>query len=345
MSRNVIRTQADNKLEMEDWEGQEHVKLSSEHSGKSQLTLGHIVDGERQKRGEGFELRTSGQGAMRAKGLLITAEDQPNARNQQLDTEGAQSLLQQALQLSESMANAASTAQAAAADYNRQKALFDTLIHQLQQAGILVSAPAGMALASGSDLQLTADKNLIATAGGHADISVLKRFTVAAGELVSVFAQKLGIKLFASRGKIDIQAQSDEMRLLSDKNMTITSANGRVTIEAKEELLFKCGGSYYRMSSTGIEEGTRGDRTIKSAAFSRQGPSSLGQEMNAWNHANFAEQFVLTWPFDGKPVANRKFSVIREDGSVIRGITDTEGKTGLQKSLFTDGLRLHIDPE
>ncbi|MGN6323786.1 MAG: type VI secretion system Vgr family protein, partial [Dyella sp.] len=27
MSRNVIRTQADNKLEMEDWEGQEHVKL------------------------------------------------------------------------------------------------------------------------------------------------------------------------------------------------------------------------------------------------------------------------------------------------------------------------------
>lgn len=44
------------------------------------------------------------------------------------------------------------------------------------------------------------------------------------------------------------------------------------------------------------------------------------------------------WPFDGTPVANRAFTVLREDGSVIRGMTDAEGKTGLQKSLFTDGL-------
>ncbi|MGT2491018.1 DUF2345 domain-containing protein [Cupriavidus basilensis] len=89
-------------------------------------------------------------------------------------------------------------------------------------------------------------------------MSVLKRFTVAAGERVSLFAQKLGIKLFAAKGKVEIQAQSDEMRLLSDKNMTISSANGRVVIEAREELLLKCGGSYLRLSSTGIEDGTRG---------------------------------------------------------------------------------------
>jgi type VI secretion system secreted protein VgrG len=62
MSRNVLRTQSDNEFEAEDWEGQEHVKVSTEHSGKSQLTLGHIVDGKREKRGEGFELRTDAWG-------------------------------------------------------------------------------------------------------------------------------------------------------------------------------------------------------------------------------------------------------------------------------------------
>ncbi|MCK8659427.1 type VI secretion system Vgr family protein, partial [Pseudomonas umsongensis] len=39
--RNVLRTPANNKLRMEDNRGEEHVKLSTEHSGKSQLNLGH----------------------------------------------------------------------------------------------------------------------------------------------------------------------------------------------------------------------------------------------------------------------------------------------------------------
>ena len=275
LSRNVIRTQSNNKLRMDDWQGQEHIKLSTEHSGKSQLNLGHLVDSKKQPRGEGFELRSSGHGAIRGgKGLFISADDQPNAGGKQLDMQAAQGLLEQALQQSAALAEAAGAAQAIAADYGRQKALLNDTLMELRKAGILVSAPVGMALASGADLQLSAKENLIATAGGHADISVLKRFTVAAGERVSVFVQKLGIKLFAAKGKVEIQAQSDEMRLLADQNVTITSANGRVVIEAKDELLLKCGGSYLLMKSTGIEEGTRGDRTIKSVAFSRQRPSA-----------------------------------------------------------------------
>ncbi|MFT4437669.1 DUF2345 domain-containing protein [Caballeronia sp. 15715] len=346
MSRNVIRTQSNNKIRMEDWEGEEHVKISTEHSGKSQLTLGHMVDSTRKKRGEGYELRTSGYGAIRAgKGMFISADDQPAAGGQQLEMTAAQGLLEQALQQMQALAEAASVAQAVAADYEKQKALLEDTLKKLKKAGILVSAPAGIALASGEHLQLSAAGNLMATAGGNADIGVIKRFTVAAGEAVSLYAQRLGMKLFAAKGKVEIQAQSDEMRLLADQNMTITSVNGRVTIEAKEELLLKCGGSYFRMSATGIEDGTRGDRQFKSASFGRQGPSSLGESMNTWKHAKFDEQFALKWPFDNTPVANRAFSIVREDGSVIKGVTDSAGMTGLQKSVFVDGVRLRIDPE
>ncbi|MFP3607880.1 type VI secretion system Vgr family protein, partial [Paraburkholderia sp. SIMBA_053] len=70
LSRNMIRTQANNKLRMEDWAGQEGIKLSTEHSGKSQLNLGYLVNQKLEYRGEGYELRTSGYGAIRAgKGL------------------------------------------------------------------------------------------------------------------------------------------------------------------------------------------------------------------------------------------------------------------------------------
>ncbi len=343
ISRNVIRTQANNKLRMEDWEGQEGIKLSTDYGGKTQLNLGYLVDSKKQKRGEGFELRTCGHGAMRGgKGMLISADDQPNASGQQLDMQAAQSLLEQALQQSESLASAAKAAQAIAADYDRQRTLLNDTLIGLKKAGILVSAPAGMALASGSDLQLSAAENLIATSRGHADFSVLKRFTVAAGDLVSMFAQKLGIKLFAARGPVDIQAQSDEMRLLADKNMTISSANGRVVIEAKDELLFKCGGSYLRMSSTGIEDGTRGDRTIKSASFARQGASSLAQEMNTWKHANFNDDYVIRNPSTGEPLPHARVEILRGDGTRLRMTTDSAGKIPPQKSLFVEPFTIRL---
>ncbi len=341
LSRNVIRTQANNKLRFEDWEGQEGVKLSTDYGGKTQLNMGYLVDHKRQKRGEGFELRTSGWGALRAgRGMLISADDQPNANGRQLEMASVQGLLQQALQQTEALAAAAKAAEAVTADYDRQKALLNESLSQLKKAGILISAPAGMALASRTDLQCTAAENLIATAGGHADFSIAKRFTLAAGELVSIFAQKLGIKLLAARGKVELQAQSDEMRLLADKHLTITSANGRVVIEAKDELLLKCGGSYLRMSSTGIEDGTRGDRTIKSAAFSRQGPSSLAQEMNTWKHAKFYDTYVLRNPSTGEPLSNSAIEIVRDDGTRLKVKTDAAGKTPVQKSIFVEPVKI-----
>ncbi|CAM8414248.1 hypothetical protein ENINMM134B_10095 [Enterobacter intestinihominis] len=56
--RNVLRTPANNKIRLDDERGKEHIKVSTEYGGKSQLNLGHLVDSEKQQRGEGFELRT-----------------------------------------------------------------------------------------------------------------------------------------------------------------------------------------------------------------------------------------------------------------------------------------------
>ncbi|RZT36422.1 type VI secretion system Vgr family protein [Cupriavidus agavae] len=343
LSRNVIRTQRNNKLRFEDWAGQEGIKLSTEHSGKSQLNLGCLVDSRRQPRGAGFELRTAGWGALRAgKGVLISAYDQSGAGGNQLEMEHIRGLLQQALQTSEALAEAARTAQAEAADCRRQQALLSETLEQLKRAGLLASAPAGMALVSGADLQCTAHENLIATAGGHADVSVLKRFTVAAGERISMFAQKLGIKLCAARGKVEIQARSDEMRLLADRNLFVSSANGCVVIEAREELVLKCGGSYLRMSATGIEDGTRGERIVKSAGFWRQGPSSMSQEMNQAEQAAFHDPYVLRNSITNALLKHHPYEVIRDDGTRIRGVSDEMGRTSAQKNLDLERVTVRV---
>ncbi|MCX5544728.1 hypothetical protein M3A49_35610 [Paraburkholderia sp. CNPSo 3076] len=51
----------------------------------------------------------------------------------------------------------------------------------------------------------------------------------------------------------------------------------------------------------------------------------------------------MKWPFSDEPVYNQKFSIIRDDGSVIQGRTDTSGKTGPQRGLAAESVRLRIE--
>ncbi|MGN6086581.1 type VI secretion system Vgr family protein [Trinickia sp.] len=275
MSRNAIRTQADNMLRMEDWKGEEHVKLSTEHSGKSQLTLGHIVDRQRQKRGEGFELRTSAQGAVRAGGgLFLTSDDQPNAKGKQLDMREALQQLGAAQSQMEQLAQAAQTARADAADTKAMNEVLQTQIKDLQQAVMLLSGSSSIALTSPETVQHSAGRNLTFTAGENADIGVLRKFTVAAGEKISLFAQKLGMKLFANEGKVDIQAQGDEMALAALKDITITSTNGRLVLSASKEVWIGAGGSYIRINGNRIENASPGDILERCAFWDTVDPVS-----------------------------------------------------------------------
>ncbi len=77
----------------------------------------------------------------------------------------AERLLEQALQQSQALAETAKAAQALAADCERQQALLNDSLKQLRAAGLLASAPDGIALVSGADLQTSAANHLIATAG------------------------------------------------------------------------------------------------------------------------------------------------------------------------------------
>ncbi|MDR8459150.1 type VI secretion system tip protein VgrG, partial [Acinetobacter baumannii] len=93
--------------------GKEHIKVSTEYGGKSQLNLGHLVDAGKQQRGEGFELRTDMWGAIRAKkGVFISADAQEKAQGQVLDMQAAITQLENALSIAKSLSQAAEVAKA-----------------------------------------------------------------------------------------------------------------------------------------------------------------------------------------------------------------------------------------
>lgn len=272
--RNVIRTPANNKLRMDDKRGQEHIKLATEY-GKTQLNLGHLVDSEKTKRGEGFELRTDEWGAISAeKGIYITTETESKAKGKQLDMEGTKIQLSNALSIVQSLQKVVENSNGHSADIESQTELKNTLT-QLNESGIVGYAQEGIGLTSPKNIQLSTGKNISIIAENNTEISVIKKITLAAGEALSFFAHKMGIKLFASKGKVEIQAQNDELSLMAKDEIQINSIDNSVTLTAPRDITLISGGSYIKINGQGIELGTPGNVVIKSAALQKMGPASM----------------------------------------------------------------------
>lgn len=275
--RNVLRTPANNKIRLDDERGKEHIKVSTEYGGKSQLNLGHLVDGEKQQRGEGFELRTDSWGAIRAqKGIFISADGQAKAQGPVLDMVAVKRQLSDALSLAEALSNVLETARIDPLDNSTQQSFFQQSVDALQQPVIVAGAPAGIALSTPQHIQLSANQNQILTAGGNTEISALKRIALVAKKAVVVFAHELGMKLVAAAGKIEMQAQTGGIDITAVKGLTITSTEDEILITAKKKITLQCGGSYLTIDPTKIEHGTNGDFKVKSADFDYAGPAKLG---------------------------------------------------------------------
>ena len=278
--RNVLRTPANNKLRLDDSRGEEHIKLSTEHSGKSQLNLGHVVDDKRQPRGQGAELRTDGHGVIRAgSGVFISADTQPKAQGPMLDMSAALGRLQQAGDQLERVSADAQAANADPADVKAQISSIREQIDQLKSSVILLSAPHGIALTSGKHLQLAAQNNLMLSAGAQADISVAKRLFIGVGQGLSLFVRKLGIKLIANQGPVSVQAQNDTLQLMARHGLEITSTEDEIRITAKKKITLNAGGSYITLDQNCIESGTLGDYNIKSPYFDLLGPAQQVLDM------------------------------------------------------------------
>lgn len=279
--RNVLRTPANNKIRLDDERGKEHIKVSTEYGGKSQLNLGHLVDSEKQQRGEGFELRTDSWGAIRAqKGLFISADGQAKAKGLQREMQAALKELDAAREVTSGLRHAAQAAQAELADLEKQTTLMNQTLSDLKQQALLLSAPSGIAQVTPASIQVSAGENLIVTAGQNADISIAKKLTLAVGDILSLFAHKLGIKMYASEGKVDIQAQSDALNLFAKEKLSVASSDNSVVILAKKEILLVCGGAFIRLSDAGVEVGTGKNVTLKCIAVQQQSAATLNSTLS-----------------------------------------------------------------
>lgn len=273
--RNVIRTPANNKLRMDDKRGQEHIKLATEY-GKTQLNIGHLVNENKEQRGEGFELRSDEWGAIRAgKGLFISSSIRNKAFGNQLDMDEVITQLENALSLAKSLSHQAKGAGMEHGSIESQNDFLYNSLNQLKQPALLIDSPFGIALSTPENIQQSTDSNYQVTAEKNIEFSTIKKITMAAQKRIALFARELGLKLVAASGKIEIEAQKDEINLSALKNINISSDEEEIIISANKKITLKCNGSSITLDESKIDIVTAGDVNIKSSSVNMLSSSNV----------------------------------------------------------------------
>ncbi|QCT86701.1 type VI secretion system Vgr family protein [Escherichia sp. E4742] len=339
-TRNILRTPANSKLRMEDRRGEEHIKLATEY-GKTQLNSGHLVDSQGQLRGKGTELRTDEWGTLRAgKGLFVAADAQAKAQGEALDMDAALKEIDRLNLQLQQLENAAERAQALKADIDSQIQMFEQRLKPLNEA-VLFSAPEGMALTSGEDMQMSAARNVAVNAGGDISTGTMGNLTALAGERLGLFARTGQLSVKSGEGPVEVQAQNGSMRLFAEKKLTLSSVSD-ISFAGKKRITLIGGGSYLRLEAGKVEYGTtatcmrRVKRTMTAAA------QSMPMAFPRMSTSHIYSAIYRLQDKHGNILVNTPYRLTTPSGQTVTGYSDNEGRSVPIYTRQQEDVELHF---
>ena len=284
-----------NEVIWDDSTNEQRLRTATDH-GKTALNQGYLVhprrEGKGEPRGEGLELRTDQYGALRAgKGMLVSTDARNNETGTHLDSKELTNQLQGNLELAKTLSDAAKEHNADPLQANEEA---DRLIKvanktYTQQGGtgqkaevpgyeepiLAFSSPAGIVSATPKSHDIAAGEHIHLSSQQDMNIAVGKNLAMAIKEAWSVFVAKSGIKLFAGKGKIQIQAHDDEIEAIAKKDIRITSVGGNVEITALNGIHLTAGGSLIDISNGQITLKAPGAVNIHGSVKNLTGPARV----------------------------------------------------------------------
>ncbi|MDM1271157.1 DUF2345 domain-containing protein, partial [Acinetobacter indicus] len=200
-------------------------------------------------------------GAVRAgEGLLISTHPQAQAEGNHLDASEAKSQIESSLNNSTALSEVAKNQQTDPLEVLDNLKNFLEQIEQqdenkaaaFKQALMILSAPNSIALSSQQDVHLSADGQISHSAGESINLSTQQSLIAHASQKLSLFAAQEGARLYAGKGKVEIQAQGDGADLIARKGVQIISTEANVDITSAKEIVLTAGGSQLRINASGI---------------------------------------------------------------------------------------------
>ncbi|WUR16309.1 DUF2345 domain-containing protein [[Empedobacter] haloabium] len=210
------------------------------------------------------------------------------------------------------------------------------------QPVVALSGPAGIGITSPHNVAIGAQTNVDVVSAGNTQFSVGKKLRARVAEGISLFAHKLGIKLIAASGKLDLQTHGDDIELTSAKRLVLNAAD-EIVLQAPK-VRFVAQGAQVNLGGGAITQQSSGAHTIKSSRFDHLGPgggSPPGLDLPQ-SDVQTDERFVLARRGSGRPHANQRYRIELDDGRTIEGVTDQQGRTALAQDMALKIARLTL---
>ena len=332
-----------NQLVLDDTTNQNRVQLYSTNA-HAQLNLGYLVtqNGNERTRfyGSGFALSTDDFGAIVTnKGLYISTYGRPGAQGTQLDATEATTQLKAGAALAKDLSDTASKAgaeplagrQALDAFIDATRDRYDdpgkSDVNRFKEPILMAASPAGIGLASAKGAHVHANDQVTLSSGADTNIAAGKSLLASVAEKISLFASNAGIKLFSAKGKVEVQAQADDLDLIAEKVVRLLSTTSRIEIHAKEEVVISAGQSFVKINASGITNGTSGKWITHASTHSFEKPATNSYVMPHLLKADLQKtdlefRHLTDW---GVPLAGAAYKATLSDGSVRKGTLDAQG--------------------
>jgi type VI secretion system secreted protein VgrG len=300
-----------NQMVMDDATGQNRLQLYSS-SANSYLYMGYLIAQNGNERGgylgSGFDLNSDAYGAIRAGQGIYVSTYAKSAASQQLDVSEAHTQITNAQSVLDALSQASETHQAESF-LDGQNALKDFAKATLSSATgasasggntagggtgsanafsepvMLMASPAGIALSTQQSTHFAANEQINLVAGQSVHVATGKSLIASVAQKLSLFAQNAGMKLFAGKGKVEIQAHDDNIEVTAQKSVKLISATQTIEGVAKQEILLTSGGAYIRLKDGNIEIHAPGAIDVKGAQHGFNGPVRLDEKFPSWTNS------------------------------------------------------------
>ncbi len=189
-------------------------------------------------------------------------------------------------------------------------------------ASINWATPASTVLYAGKHLHWTTQSDMHMTAG--------HTFSSVSGGATSLFTHAGGIQAIAANGPASLQAHTDQLEILADKEITVISVNDCIEIKAKEKIVLQAGESSITLEGGDITFACPGTFSVKGGQhiFDKGDYTSTKFDSLPDTRAKtYKEKIRAVDSITGEPVADLSYKVELNDGTAYLGRTDKEGYT------------------
>ena len=132
-----------------------------------------------------------------------------------------------------------------------------------KQALMILASPNSITLATNEDIHISADGQISHSAGDSINISTQNSLIGHASQKISLFAAQEGARLYAAKGKIEVQAQGDALDVIARKAVQVISTEDVIEFKSPKEIILTAGGSQLKINGSGIFSTTGGKFEVK----------------------------------------------------------------------------------